>query len=193
MSRKLMPALSVFIQNRIACTLDQLKTLTKTKVFIYGVTAMSGVTEATGNNDGTQVNEIQATEGDSTGASWCMDTVQSIIRFVELVFGVTSGVFSADNCVEVFNKSLPENKISAADWAKTQPGDIIIFEHGSTSEGHTEVLLSTPDELGLAISIGGNTTPGAGYSGHDGVFTKIRPMTSPIGDMHIIGFLRPFP
>jgi hypothetical protein len=183
MARHLNAPLSSFITARIPIAPDA--NTDPTMLFKMAMVALEAITSVGGNDTGVLVNDIQDTVQLVPGESWCMATVQSALRYVELITGKISAIAAGGLCTAVFAQSVP-NQVTTP-----QVGDIIVFQHGAGPSGHTEIVTGLGDGT-FVFAAGGNTTPGAGYTGAAGVFHKMRTTTAPIGDMTILGFLRPY-
>lgn len=187
MTRKLGQALANVMQSGIPLVQSQLETMTPAEIFQLAGAALEGVRE-TGANTGPVVNEIEQVVQLSPGDSWCMAAVQAALRFAENTTGKASTIYASGSCLDTWDNS-PKNQISKS--FKPNEGDIIIYQHGSTRNGHTEIVIKVMGTLALVM--GGNTSaaPGVNANG-DGEYFRIRSLTVPAGDMHIVGYLRPF-
>lgn len=139
-----------------------------------------------GNNGGSQVNAFQACVGLSTGDSWCMAFQIFLVKAVAKSRGITPKIVTnSGHCLTVYSKS-PKSQRCAA-----EPGAIVIWEHGSSSSGHTGLVVSVGTD-GTLTTIEGNTGPEDHVNANgDGVYLKHRDPKG-TGDMHVVGFLRPF-
>lgn len=139
-------------------------------------------TKEVGKNGGKQVNAFQASVGLSTGDPWCMAFVVFCVKATGIKprMKVTSG-----HCLTVWNDSPKELRCGA------EPGAVIIWRHGTSSSGHTGIVVSVASD-GTLTTIEGNTGPEDHVNSNgDGVYLKHRsPKGS--GDMRVVGFLRPF-
>lgn len=154
--------------------------------------ACVGIREEGGANRGHHVQLIQDTVGDADAWAWCMSAVQTVVAYVEVILGVKSTLYPHEHVLTVWNKTPQSSRV----YTHPQPGDIVIWQHGKTSSGHTEIIdMFTSDKTFL--SFGGNTNVGVNDGGRmvregDGFYYTKRSL-NPAGNMHIVGFLRPFP
>lgn len=140
-----------------------------------------------GANSGPEVERFQrSVDGVAQGEPWCMAFVQYCISQVEWRDRVDSPVFKSEHCLTVWNRS-PE----VLRMKHPAPGAIVIWQHGSSSRGHTGIVSRVIDTNWFE-TIEGNTSgrPGIDREG-DGVFEKARTVGG-AGDMRVVGFLRPF-
>lgn len=119
----------------------------------------------------------------------CMAFVQFCIEEVENSLKVKSQIFRSEHCQTTFNKS------KALRVNDPKPGDIIIWKHGNTTNGHTGfVEFVEHDKAGKVFAIHtieGNTGDFSFRDG-DGVFKRTRhPLKD--GNMFVMGYLRAFP
>lgn len=190
MSRKLKSELSNMIRSRIPLTDKEIAACDPTELYQMAYAALEGTREATGKNDGKVVEMIQYSVGLKKGDSWCMAAAQAALRFVELWTGKISSIAVGGHCLTVYKQS-PANQIKPTE--KPQQGDMIIYQHGSTSNGHVEGIIEIYKDA-FAFTMGGNTSAGPGVERNgDGVYARMRTLRGPTGDMKIFGFLRPYP
>lgn len=166
--------------------------------FIECAKAWVGTKEATGRNDGEDIELFQETIGGHSREYWCMSFVQSMLALAEEVCGVKSPVYASELCSAVWAKTPVKQRV------KTHPlaGAIIIFgdiKNGKVqSTGHTEILLSSDGNTIQAV--GGNTsgtlvrivkgTQAVNRNGN-GVYYTLR-STKPTKNRKILGYLIPF-
>jgi uncharacterized protein (TIGR02594 family) len=144
-----------------------------------------GVHEVGGNNMGPDVQKFQkAVDGVAEGEAWCMAFVQYCIKQVEAAQGIKSAIFRSEHCLTTWQKSPISMRL-----AKPEAGCVVIWQHGTTSNGHTGFVMGT-DASGNLLTIEGNTNL-AGSSEGDGVYAKTRDKVSD-GDMKVVGFLKVF-
>lgn len=188
--RKISAVISKFIRARIPLTDEQLDKQNATEIFCLAMRAMEGIMESGGNNRGPLVAEILKTIGLPSGTSWCMAMIQTALRFAELYSGDTSKVVSSGHCLTTYRDSPAACKVPTT---SLRAGDLIIFQHGKTEDGHVEGVTGSLQGL-LAYTVGGNTSAGVGVNRDgDGVYHRMRSLVKPEGDMTIFGILRPFP
>ena len=185
MARHLKSELSEMIISRIPLLRGELSQVAPKELFQMAYAALEGIREA-GNNAGKWVEMIQYTVGLNRGDAWCMATAQTAIRFVELQTRIDSKLFASGHCLTVFANS------KECQVTKPEQGDLIIYQHGKTQSGHVEGIIDLYKDR-FAFTMGGNTSSGPGVSTEgDGVFFRMRSLSSPGGDLSIKGFLRPF-
>jgi hypothetical protein len=145
-----------------------------------------GVREA-GNNGGPEVMKFQmAVDGKASGESWCMCFVQYCVMELEHKAQKRSNIFHAEHCLTVWNKSPEELR-----RPEPEPGYIVIWRHGKTTNGHTGIVTKVIDADHFE-TIEGNTADSSVVDPDgDGVYRKIR-HRHPAGEMQIVGFLCPF-
>lgn len=153
--------------------------------------ACVGIREKGGNNRGPMVELIQDTIGGRDPWAWCMSFVQTCIAYAEVKTDRDSAIYPHEHCMTVWVKTPRTARI-----LKTPaPGSIVIWQHGNTQAGHTGIVEAVVDDGFTAFE--GNTTSGLGEGDkviRDGggvYYTKRR--LKAVGDMNIVGFLRPFP
>jgi hypothetical protein len=150
-----------------------------------------GVREKTGKNDGPLVELFQETIGKANGEAWCMSFVQTLIAYVEVKLNVTSPVFASEHCLTVWNKTPKSSRVVHY----PNPGAIAIWRHGSTTNGHTGVVVKWGRESSFD-AIEGNTTSGLNEKEEivregGGVYATKRAKKT-VGSMQLVGFLKPF-
>jgi hypothetical protein len=149
-----------------------------------------GITEKTGRNDGPMVELIQETIGGHGGEAWCMAFMQTCIAYVEQKLGVVSLLAASEHCMTVWNDSPRLQRVQY----NPLPGAIVIWRHGSSTNGHTGVVLACDENEFHAVE--GNTTGGENAKGEvvrdgGGVHFTVRNRKGN-GDMKVMGFLKPF-
>lgn len=147
-----------------------------------------GVHEKGGNNKGPEVEMFQkAVDGKASGEAWCMNFLQFCILLAEKQLSIKSKIFRSEHCMTVWNKSPESLRVE-----KPVPGCIVIWRHGSTTNGHTGIITEIVDNK-YFMSIEGNTGPSDDVVVRegDGVYRKRRSFSGN-GDMHIVGFLNPW-
>lgn len=143
--------------------------------------------ESGGNNRGPYIDVWLKAIGVPLGSSWCMAFVQAMIKEVEKESGVKSRIHRSAGCLDVWNNSPKDMRD-----ANPQPGDIIIWRHGQTYQGHTGIVIKRIDTHSVQ-TIEGNTGPVNTHvdPNGDGVYVKTRLLAGQ-GDMKVMGFIRPF-
>jgi len=161
------------------------------KVMMYAAECLVGIREVGGNNKGPLVELIQLTvDGKANAESWCCSFVQSVIAYAELKTGIKSLIYSSEHCLTMFNKTPQEAHVKIT----PNPGAIVIWRHGKTTNGHTGVLLEKFSNEFTAVE--GNTEAGLDPSGlvqrnGGGVYMTKRNLYGS-GNMKVVGFLIPF-
>lgn len=161
-------------------------------LFVLACQACVGIREKTGNNDGPMVELIQKTIGGASRESWCMSLQQTGLAYAEVKTGVKSPVSPSEHCLTVWNETPKEQRVKSIPL----PGAIAIWRHGNTTNGHTGCTNGADSEIFHAIE--GNTTSGSDDPNGKvvreggGVYFTTRSM-HPTGEMHLVGFLKPFP
>lgn len=154
-----------------------------------------GIREEGGNNRGHMVELIQETVGGHSAEAWCMSFVQSCIAYAELKTGVKSPIIVSESCAQVWTDTPQAWRVKHTPLA----GAVVIWGHynsqGKYAGGHTGILDSCDDEIFFAYE--GNTTGGIGAGDKvirdgSGVYYTRRKRDGD-GDMHVRGFLIPFP
>ena len=146
-----------------------------------------GIKESTNHNDGPEVEMFQkAVDGKAQGESWCMAFCQFCLQQVEQIENIRSNVFHSEHCLTVWNKTdktLHSNK--------PEPGYIVIWQHGDTTQGHTGIVTDVVDDNHFG-TIEGNTADGSGVvRDGDGVYRRTRSIVG-AGSMKVLGFINPF-
>jgi hypothetical protein len=148
-----------------------------------------GIREIGGNNTGPMVTLIQKTVGGPDHVAWCMSFVQTCIAYAELKTGVKSPVFVSEHCQTVWRETPVAQRVKFLPLA----GAVVIWRHGTSSSGHTGIVDSCDTKTFHAFE--GNTESGivAGKVERDGggIYWTSRSLEG-TGDMHILGFLKPF-
>jgi hypothetical protein len=149
-----------------------------------------GIREKTGNNDGPMVELIQETIGGHDHEAWCQSFVQTCIAYAELKTGIKSPLVAGEHCLSVWEDTPHAQRVKM----NPLPGALCIWRHGNSSNGHTGIVLGADEETMHLVE--GNTTAGQTPEGKvvregGGVYYTVRSRKGS-GDMHVVGFLRPF-
>lgn len=159
-------------------------------LFRLAMQACVGIREKTGRNDGPMVELIQETIGSHSGEAWCMSAVQSCIAYAEVKTGVVSPIFPSEHCLTTWAKTPHEQRVKRFPLA----GAIVIWQHGTSSNGHTGCLESTDGDVMHTYE--GNTTSGIDEKGkierEGGGFYYCKRGFAGNGEMKVVGFLKPF-
>lgn len=170
--------------------------LNPTQALVQVASVSDNFRELTGNNDGMRVELAQMTvNGKAEFEAWCMAEVQSKVAFVEKETGIKSPILPTEHCMTLFRHA-KSNGYAITEPSKFLPGDIIIWEHGTSDSGHTGVLIKwiIPGKVMLVSE--GNTTAGLGPNGkivrEGGGGYIVERAVGTIGDMNLRGAARPF-
>ncbi len=150
-----------------------------------------GIREKTNNNDGPMVELIQKTIGGAVNESWCMSFVQTCAAYAAMKCEVKTMLFESEHCLTVWNNTPISQRVKYVPL----PGAVVIWRHGISQNGHTGIIIGSDGLVFQAIE--GNTTAGAANPNGPiereggGVYFTER-SNSGNGDMHVIGFLKPF-
>lgn len=193
MKRTLQPELFEWINKRVATdnlAVHAVEARDPRALLIRVAHACIGVREE-GDNSGHVVELFQRTIGRAEKESWCMSFVQSCIAYVEQKLGVMSPVIASEHCLTVWQETPASQRVQNV----PKEGAICIWQHGKTSQGHTGIT-ATPVANHLFHSYEGNTTGGVMPGGEivregGGSYETVRSLDG-AGDMHIVGFLKPF-
>jgi hypothetical protein len=140
-----------------------------------------------GNNAGPEILRFQmAVDGKAEGESWCMGFVQFCIQELEHKIARRSNIFRSEHCLTVWNKSPLELRREIP-----EPGYIVIWRHGDTTNGHTGIVARVIDDKSFE-TIEGNTSGNKDVDRNgDGVYLKTRLFHS-VSEMQIVGYLSAF-
>lgn len=196
--RKLDPVMLTYFEEKLkgnALAAHAIKTKNPRLLLVETVKTGVGIKEKTGKNDGVLVEAIQRTCGGSRGHAWCMYWVQCCVAYVEHVLGIKSPLASGGHCLTVWNKTPKEQRVKFLPL----PGAIPIWRHGTSTNGHTEIVLAADNKV--MHCVGGNTS-GADGTGKvtregNGIFYTERsmqgfPSVKTKSGMILVGFLKPF-
>jgi hypothetical protein len=158
-------------------------------LLIQAACACVGIREVGGNNQGPMVELIQETIGGHSGEAWCLAFVETIIAYCELKLGVVSRLPATEHCLTAWQTSHPDLHVKYGPL----PGAIIIWRHGSSSNGHTGIFLEHKD--GIMKCVEGNTESGLSPQGKverdgGGIYLTNRSMKG-TGSLKILGFIKP--
>ena len=148
-----------------------------------------GIGEAGGANRGPMVEAFQkAVDGKAEGEPWCMGFVQYCIKETIRVHGGSTYMVPTESSLQAWEWSQPVMRIRG----RPQVGDIAIWQHGGTRAGHTGIVTEVYDG-GTMKTVEGNTSIGVGIDREgDGVYLRTRPWDDGVGNMKLVGFIRPF-
>lgn len=194
MGRKIEPKMIAFLDKKLehnglaqlAIDMRDPRTL-----MLQAAQACVGIREKSGRNDGPMVELIQETIGGHNREAWCMALMQTCIAYAEVKTGIKSPILSSEHCVTTWEDTPKEQRVKISPL----PGAIIIWQHGKSSNGHTGIVIGADDKNLQAVE--GNTTSGSddpnGKVEREGggvYFTRRSRKGN--GDMHILGYLKPF-
>lgn len=196
--RKIEPSLVAYFDQKLSLNgLAQhaIKTKDPRTLMIEAARVCVGIKEKTGKNDGPLVEAMQKTSGGSKGQAWCMYFVQACIAYAELKTGKKSSFPTGGGVLNVWRATTLAQRVKT----HPMPGAIPIWRHGTSAQGHTEILLGA-DEKEMKC-VGGNTS-GADTSGKvtregNGVYFTTRsmqgfPKLTGAAKMKLLGFIIPF-
>lgn len=158
-------------------------------LFLRSHEAFLGIREEGGNNKGKLVELIQDTVGGVMAEPWCMSSTQSLLAYVEEKLNIKSPIYASEHCLTVWNKTDEKHRVRFMPL----PGAIIIWQHGSSSSGHTGCLIGTDTEIMYTYE--GNTEKGlegGKLVREGGGFYLNKRGYRYDGNMRVKGFLIPF-
>lgn len=155
-----------------------------TEIMIRAAEFCTGIIEQGKDNSGEMVELFQSTVGTPVGQAWCLDFVQSMIGYAELVSGDTSPLEASENVLHLWDNS-KQRQIPFP-----LRGSIVCWRFGETPRGHCGIVTATP--MRVIETIEGNTSPSSIVEREgDGVYKKIRAREG-TSVMSICGFLKVF-
>jgi hypothetical protein len=182
--RELNPLIEAYIDERIE---RYNQTVSPNALMIRALKAMVGIHEEGGDNRGPLVAAIQDTVGGPDPLAWCMSLQQTAVAYVEKKLSMVCDLAESEHCLTV---------LSAAERHKRNvkvpaPGDLIIWQHGASTDGHVGCITMVGDYFQC---IEGNT---AGHDQRTGVVSRegdgvYETMRSRNGsqNMKVAGFVR---
>lgn len=193
-SRKINPDLESYLDQKLqglgACA-EAIARKDARLVMQYAALACIGIREDKGRpNKGRLIQLFTDTVGAPDVIPWCMAFVQSMVAYAEEKTGLVSPVLATEHCMTCWRDTPKAQKVKLYPL----PGAIVIWRHAGTDSGHTGLFLEGDRKNFLAVE--GNTGGGLGSNDEvvregDGVYRTTRPMGK-IGDMELMGFLKPF-
>lgn len=148
-----------------------------------------GVREATGRNDGAQVEAYLRAVGLPKGNPWCMAVqVWAFTRVTDRIPIARTGLVRG-----VWNHALAHQPpgtryrvAQAVDW--TSVGDLLIWGYVTSTSGHTERQVGTL-RAGWVVTAAGNTTAGTAGNQRDGggMYYRRRNLRHPLARMVLLG------
>jgi hypothetical protein len=159
-------------------------------LMVQAASALVGIKEATGRNDGKMVKLLQETVGGASGEPWCASMIQSLIAYAEVKTGKKSPIIASELCFAMWHKSPKTSRVKLLPLA----GAIAIWNDVGKTTGHTEMVLSCDGQIFQAVggNTGGTTTPGEPVEANgNGVYYTVRSMKG-TKKRALLGFLKPF-
>lgn len=147
-----------------------------------------GVQEQGGDNCGLKVEQFQkAVDGKACGEAWCMGFAQFCIKALEAKTQTESQVFKSKSCLEVWNKSPKELRLS-----QPEPGSLVIWQRETSGRGHVGIIEKVSRDGKTFSTIEGNIrNPQNKTRKRDGVYRRKRSIED-FGKMRLKGFIRIF-
>lgn len=190
--RQLDPKLTAFLDKKLAqngAAQDAIKRKDARSLMIYAAESCVGIREE-GSNRGPMVSLIQDTVDGPDHVAWCMSFVQTCIAYAELKTGVKSPIAAGEHCLTVWQSTPKAQRVKIVPL----PGAIVIWQHGSSTSGHTGIVTEWKGKVFEAVegnTGGGITAKGTVVREGDGVYMTERNATG-TGTMKVVGFLKPF-
>lgn len=153
---------------------------------VYAAKSLVGIYEKA-YNSGELVELLQDTIGIPEKESWCMSALQSCVAYAEYKTGIKSYLYPTEHCLTAL-KNHPKDKI----LDKPEFGCAVIWQHGSTSNGHTGVFEKMFNDKIMVTYEGNTSASNTTVESNGDVFDRKLRSMSTIGDMKIVGFLRLF-
>lgn len=190
--RKINPELEAYLDRKLAsfgASHDAIRKKDARLVMQYAALSLVGLRES-GTNRGREVLWMSDTIGPPDAIPWCMALVQSCIAYAEEKTGILSPVKATEHVMTCWRDTPKEYRVRFFPL----PGAIVIWNHIGSDRGHTGILLET--EAMDFLTVEGNTSAGIDTRDEvvregDGVY-KVRRKFGKIGNMQLMGFIRPF-
>lgn len=197
--RKIEPKMLEWLDQRLilnGLAQDAIRTKNARQLMIEAAKACVGIREKTNRNDGPMVELIQETVGKAQNEAWCLAFVQTCIAYAEVRTGIKSPLTATEHCMTLWRNTPETQKVKR----HPLPGAIAIWRHGSSTNGHTGIVLGADE--GIMQLVEGNTSSGQTPNGEivregGGVYFTERsmqnfPRLQTGGSMKLQGFIRPF-
>lgn len=191
--REINPEMEAFIDAKLAglgAAQDAIAKKEPRLVMQYAALACVGIKEQGGPNMGKYVRLITDTVDGPGAIPWCMAGVQTWIAYAEKKTGIKSPIIASEHCLTVWQSTTKTARVKYFPL----PGAVIIWQHGGSTSGHTGIFLEGDNKEFMAVEC--NT--GGGLGSHDevvregdGCYRTLRP-NGKIGNMNLVGFLKPF-
>lgn len=151
-------------------------------------------TKELGDNGGQYVEWFQkAVDGKANGEPWCLAFVQFCVRGVDAFKGSRTLLAPTEHVLTCWRNTPATARISAP-----MPGCVVLWrkylDTEATDQGHAGIVVRVDGSTMQVVE--GNTGPcwGANIEREgDGVYEKTRRLSGPVGSMHLLGFLNPWP
>lgn len=121
-------------------------------LMVQAATCLVGIKEATGKNDGKEVELFQKTIGGAGHEPWCCSLVQSVVAYAEKKTGKESPLYATELCVALWEHSPKRLRVQGVPPA----GSIMVFQDVGKQTGHVELVISSDGKT--VHCIGGNTS-----------------------------------
>ena len=195
MQRVIEPKMIQFIDAKLAgngLAQDAIAKKDARALFVCVLEVCVGIRESGGNNKGPMVELIQETVGRAEREAWCMALIQTALAYVEHKLGVKSPIAVSEHCLTVWNSTPKKQRVKLV----PARGAIIIWRKGSTTSGHTGIVLEYGHKAGKMSCIEGNTESGINKDGtinrDGGGIYRTERSSKANGSMKVVGFLKPF-
>jgi hypothetical protein len=158
-------------------------------------TALVGVKEATGKNDGYEVGLIQSVVGGPEKWAWCASFIMACIMYAEVKTGKKSPVVATEHAQSIWWLTPKIQRVKSIPLA----GAIIVWGYKDskgklTVKGHTEVVIGADDKTISCVggNTSGTTSPKQGVNREgNGAFYTVRDYKSTAKKTYL-GCVRPF-
>lgn len=193
--REIHPDMEAFIDMKLAtfgAAQDAIKKKDARALMQYAALACVGIKESGGANRGKYVRLMTDTVGEPGAIPWCAAAVQTWIAYAEKKTGIKSPVYASEHVLTTWNETPKIQRVRIYPL----PGAVIIWRHGKSTAGHTGIFLEGNKKTNEMYCIEGNT--GGGLDAHDEVVRegdaiyRTKRKIGAIGNMNLVGFLRPF-
>ena len=165
------------------------------RLLVIAAPLFVGVREKTGHNDGPIIELIQKTIGGAYREPYCLAFAQTLIAFVEKVYGIESPIHPTEHCMTCWRNSPKHSRVLFS----PDPGAITIYNHQGTDSGHAAIFIESITERKekFAHNVEANTTGGVDPYGAivregGGIYWTKRPWQRNVGGMLFVGHLKPF-
>jgi len=141
-----------------------------------------GVHEATGRNDGKEVESYLKSVGLTKGNPWCMSLLYWCYEQAATILHKLNPLLRTGLANAEYSYAMQKGEIEPFIPEET---DLIVWKETNSNSGHIE---ETIEVIGIntILTIGGNAS---GYSNYDGVAIHVRHISSPLGRMNVRGLI----